>query len=112
LRVDSAAGSRHEGQGSPNIKILADADNNRNAVPGIKVKASGGQRPHGHKQVFHLPFAQVPGDENNAASAIEVGPAVEFDGRMGEMLNELHHDRPDAAGYVEEALHPQEIGTT
>jgi len=69
-------------------------------------------RPHCREQSLHLPFAQIPGNENKAAPAIAVGPAVEFDRRMGEVLHELHHHRAGAASHIQESLHPQQVRAT
>src|SRR5262252_9799728 len=70
-----------------------------------------GKRSHRPEQRLHLRFAQISGDENNAASAIVARPALQFYRRMGEMSHELHHDRPATAGHIEEAFHSQQIIT-
>ena len=42
--------------------------------------------------------------------AVAIRPAFEFDRRMREVLDVLHHDRPAAAGDIENALHAQQVG--
>src|SRR3984957_1683953 len=64
-------------------------------------------RPHRPEQLAHLAFADVAGDENDAAFAVDIGPGGELDWRMGDVLDELHHHRSLAARDIEKAFHAQ-----
>ena len=70
-----------------------------------------GQLFHRGEQIAHVRLRNLARDEYDPAVTILPGPGFQFHRWMGEMLNILHHHRATAAGDVEDALHPQQVGT-
>ena len=53
---------------------------------------------------------EVAGDDDQARAAVGVGPGVEGDRRMEDMLDAVNDDRALLADQVEDALHSQQVG--
>src|SRR5260221_8892538 len=52
----------------------------------------------------------VADDENEAGAAVAVGPAIEMQWRMHEVLDAIDHDRRGAVADIEDALDAQHVG--
>src|SRR6516164_6689738 len=83
--------------------------NNIPATGGGLLSATGYPRDAGEELCYGL-ARETPGDEDQARSPIVVRPVLEFDRRVGDMLDNMNDHRPAAFGKRREALDAQQIG--
>src|SRR5262245_62157759 len=67
------------------------------------------ERANRGEKVLDCRLGNVPGDEDEAAGVVGVGPRLEFDRRVRQVLDELHHHRPAAAGDIQQSLDAQQV---
>ena len=62
------------------------------------------------EELLDLRFRQMAGDEDETGAAIVVGPVLQLDRTVRDMLHGVDHDRAAAALDRDETLDPQQIG--